>query len=226
MKKLLSILACLAITGHALADELNVVDISIKPGENKVVSVELLNPEHIYTLLEFTLTLPEGIGIAKDEDGEWAAELNASRFHDTHTLEVEEIGEHVYKFLVYSGLNKATKGTSGEIISLTLAADADAPIGQKQGIFSEQLFVDPDKNGYNPDDKTFNIKIGGVLGDADGNGEVEIADALAVVNYILTNGNPTGDFVFETANIVDDEVISIADAVAIVNIILNGGLSE
>ena len=86
--------------------------------------------------------------------------------------------------------------------------------------------MDPDKNGYNPDDKTFNIKIGGVLGDADGNGEVEIADALAVVNYILTNGNPTGDFVFETANIVDDEVISIADAVAIVNIILNGGLSE
>ena len=63
------------------------------------------------------------------------------------------------------------------------------------------------------------VYIGGFPGDADGNGKLEMADALAVVNYILTNGKPADNFMFEAANIVDDGVISIADAVTIINAI-------
>ena len=65
-----------------------------------------------------------------------------------------------------------------------------------------------------------------VTGDANGDGEVTIADVVAVVNYITTNGNPAGQFIESAADVDGIEGISIADAVAIVNIILNGGLSE
>ncbi len=63
-----------------------------------------------------------------------------------------------------------------------------------------------------------------VKGDANGDGEVTITDAVSIVNYIL--GNPSPGFVIEAANVngdVDDEgkpVISITDAVGVVNIIL------
>jgi hypothetical protein len=67
-------------------------------------------------------------------------------------------------------------------------------------------------------------------GDANGDGQVTITDAVAIVNYIL--GNPSANFNLEAANVngdTDDEgkpKITITDAVAVVNIILNSGSSS
>ena len=63
-----------------------------------------------------------------------------------------------------------------------------------------------------------------IPGDANGDGQVTITDAVAIVNYIL--GNASADFNPEAANVngdYDDEGkpnITITDAVAVVNIIL------
>lgn len=71
------------------------------------------------------------------------------------------------------------------------------------------------------------LSVTTVKGDANGDNNVSITDAVAVVNFIL--GNPSGGFNKATANVngdVDGEgnpVISITDAVGVVNIILNGG---
>ena len=61
-----------------------------------------------------------------------------------------------------------------------------------------------------------------VAGDVNGDGSVTIKDAIAVVNYILTNGHPTGNFVFSAADMNGDKAITISDATAIVNRILKG----
>ncbi len=61
-----------------------------------------------------------------------------------------------------------------------------------------------------------------VAGDVNGDGSVTIKDAIAVVNYILTNGHPTGNFVFSAADMNGDKTITISDATAIVNRILKG----
>ena len=64
------------------------------------------------------------------------------------------------------------------------------------------------------------ISLGKVLkGDANGDGFVTIADAVAVVNYSL--GNASGNFVFEAADVNGDNKVTITDAVGIVNMILN-----
>ncbi len=66
-------------------------------------------------------------------------------------------------------------------------------------------------------------------GDANGDGQVTITDAVAVVNYIL--GNPSENFNKAAANVNGDTdehgepIISITDAVGVVNIILNNGAS-
>ena len=217
--KIIFLLLLLAMTSNIHADELYVTDFFIMPGESKTVSVELTNPDHTYNALQFVLTLPSGLSIAKTSEGKLAVVPNSERLAD-FSININEVGEGVYQFLIYI-IDQDTfiSGTSSEIFSIILTASADAETGSKQGIFSEQLFV-IDEEGYEPADKTFNIRIGSIPGDANGDEVVSIADAVAAVNYILTNGQPTGNFVFGAANMDDDEIITIADAIAIVNKIL------
>ena len=55
-------------------------------------------------------------------------------------------------------------------------------------------------------------------GDTNGDGVVDIADAVNIVNYIV--GKPTSVFINATAEVNGDGVIDIADAVRIVNLIV------
>ena len=57
-----------------------------------------------------------------------------------------------------------------------------------------------------------------IKGDANGDHEVNIKDAVSVVNYLF--GSPSENFVPEAADINEDDCITITDAVGIVNISL------
>jgi hypothetical protein len=58
------------------------------------------------------------------------------------------------------------------------------------------------------------------LGDANSDGVVDVADVVAVVNYILNK--PGENFNEQVADVNGDGVIDVADVVAVVNIILKG----
>ena len=60
-----------------------------------------------------------------------------------------------------------------------------------------------------------------IKGDANGDGVVNIADAMAVVNYILNDGTVTGNFYFYAADTNNDYLITIEDVVAIVEMSLD-----
>ena len=70
------------------------------------------------------------------------------------------------------------------------------------------------------------VEMAAKPGDANGDGEVTIADVATVVNYITTNGNPAGQFIEGAADVDGVEGITITDAIAIVNMILSSGSSE
>ena len=57
-----------------------------------------------------------------------------------------------------------------------------------------------------------------VKGDVNGDGSVDIADAICIVNHIV--GKPTSVFVDAAADVNDDGAVDIADAVRIVNLIV------
>jgi len=57
-----------------------------------------------------------------------------------------------------------------------------------------------------------------IPGDATGDGKVSIADAVAIIDYILNDGSTP--LVFEAADMNGDGKISIADAVAVIDFIL------
>ena len=56
-------------------------------------------------------------------------------------------------------------------------------------------------------------------GDANGDGEVDVDDAEAIMNYLL--GNPPAGFNVAAADVNGDGVVDIADAVAVLNEIMN-----
>ncbi len=62
-----------------------------------------------------------------------------------------------------------------------------------------------------------------VCGDADGEGQVNVSDAVYIINYVFTGGNPPVPNEAGDAN--EDELVNVSDAVYILNYIFTGGLS-
>ena len=57
-----------------------------------------------------------------------------------------------------------------------------------------------------------------VKGDVNGDTDIDIADAVCIVNYVV--GKPTPAFVLKAADVNGDGDVDIADAVRIVNLIV------
>lgn len=81
-------------------------------------------------------------------------------------------------------------------------------------INGELLFDDPDS------DINLIVSFGNscILGDANSDGVVDIADAIGLVNRIL--GKSTSEFDEQSADVNKDGVVDITDAIAIINLIL------
>lgn len=150
----------LAMAGNALAAELSVADFSIMPGQQQEVEVALNNADYECIMLDFWMSLPEGVTIAKDEDGELMYEESSARFRKSHSMEVTEKEGNIYRILIFSTKNETLKGTSGTLFTLTLEAAANAPQGQQQGRFYNQIFSDADRQEHNPADVSFYITVG------------------------------------------------------------------
>ena len=150
----------LAIAGNALAAELTVADFSIVPGQQQEVAVAFNNADYECIMLDFWMSLPEGVTLAKDDDGELMYEESSTRFRKSHSMEVAEKEGNTYHILIFSTKNETLKGTSGTLFTLTLEAAANAPQGQQQGRFYNQIFSDADKQEHNPADVSFNIAVG------------------------------------------------------------------
>ena len=63
-----------------------------------------------------------------------------------------------------------------------------------------------------------------IPGDANGDGIVDVADIVYIVNHIM--GNPASDFNFKNADVDKDGVIDVADITLVVNIIMQANASQ
>lgn len=219
--RLYLLMALLTLVGNAVADDVTISDVSIAAGETKSISIEFNNPTKDYIAFEFWLKLPNGIRVEYDEMGDLMALLNDSRANG-HVLEVSEPNnDGIYHFLGYSGRNKSLRGSSGELINLTIHCAEDAEVGSFSASVYDLIFSDPNKVEVDFADFSFGVNItgGNIMGDVNGDGKVNIADAVAVVGYIMEK--PPLNFIKKYADINQDNSINISDVIGIVNIILN-----
>ena len=214
----------LALAGSTQADEVKVPNVSMMSGESKTLSVELEN-ETTMIAFEFWMRLPEGVTIAKDEDGDFAVTKNSTRL-GKHDLTVALDNDGRYHFLCYSNPIRNIKNNSGELLSIELVCAENVADGNYTGSIENVIFSDQDKNRIDLADCSFDVTIGTatIAGDVNSDTDISIADVTALVNIILGKDNEEPyKYNHKAADVNGDGAISIADVTALVNVILGKG---
>ena len=211
----------LALAGSTQADEVKVPNVSMMSGESKTLSVELEN-ETTMIAFEFWMRLPEGVTIAKDEDGDFAVTKNSTRL-GKHDLTVALDNDGRYHFLCYSNPIRNIKNNSGELLSIELVCAENVADGNYTGSIENVIFSDQDKNRIDLADCSFDVTIGTatIAGDVNSDTDISIADVTALVNIILGKDNEEPyKYNHKAADVNGYGAISIADVTALVNKIL------
>ena len=142
MKRLLLLLLTCICIKIIMAQQpvLAIKQLSIAQGDVAQLEVSLENASANCTAFQFDLTLPAGISIKKDGEGQMMAKLNDDRVSD-HRFHVSEILSNTYRFLAYSMNNANIAGSSGTLIEITLNAEADNSLGTVEGQINNGLLV-------------------------------------------------------------------------------------
>lgn len=196
-------------------------DITIIPAYTSDLSVSLSNNE-IIGGLQFVLTLPKGISIATDEDGEFLVKTT-DRTKELYT-NCEKMDNGSYRIILMSTNGATVAPGEGDIIKVKLTCDENATTGNHVISFSS-IILSPRLGNVliNERNKDFTVnltinKVSKFRGDANGDYTVNITDVLVIVDYVLNR--PLKSFIFTNADFNCDGSVNITDALLIVDIIL------
>jgi hypothetical protein len=162
--------------------------------------------------------LPNGITLAKDEDGDVIRTLGSRA--SKHVLEVSDRGNGIYHFLCYSNTNKVFTGNDGELLSVEFVCDESMSEGTYEATVKNIILSDPDLKKITLADYTFGVEvINADPGDVNNDGDINVMDVVQTVAYIMGNG--TADFIFGAADMDNDGSINVVDLVRIVSMIMS-----
>ena len=194
-------------------------DISCLKGKTVTLAISLLNKGQVAGL-QFDLKLPEGMILSEEYDNQMPVELTWRGSRMTVAYNYNQTNK-VYSFAVLSLDGSVMLGNEGEFLNIPLFITDDAAEGDNE-ILLNQIFI------TTPEGESLYLKSAKVLleilgqsyqtGDANGDGSLDIADAVSVVNYVVGKRNTS--FIRSAADANNDGVIDIADAVRIVNLVV------
>jgi len=97
-------------------------DFTISKGETKELYLDVENPDMEVTLVQFDMTLPQGLSFVYEDD-ELVADIERTTYKK-HSLDYNEL-DGFMRFLLSSSSNKTLSGNSGRVLTITLAADSE-----------------------------------------------------------------------------------------------------
>ena len=215
------------VKSKSVAEFDNVVyfnDATVLKNCESVLALQLKNATGI-TAIQFDLALPEGVTIAKNANGTaYGITFEEERADaTTHTLNSALQEDGTIRVLCYSTASEIFLNNEGTVLYFPIIVP-DLNRGTYNLILQNIVITDKVGNKTNID------AIGSVLnvveatpGDANGDDEVDVADIVAVANYIL--GNSGNEFLAEAADYDSDGTIDVADIVNIANHILGGNMA-
>ncbi len=160
MKKIvLGVLALFCFATIAWADGLTVATVSIQPGKPAPVQVVLNNSGESYRAVLFTLTLPAGITIVKDEYDEPVITADDAILAAGYSATSNQLTDNTYRFAVVSTSgNKNIPEECGPLFTFTLEAAATLATGTDlTATLSEIKLTDAWAVDHDADDATFTI---------------------------------------------------------------------
>jgi len=165
----------------------------------------------------FDLVLPDGVTVATNSSGKYIDAL--SDRHDDHTRTFNYKGDNTYSLSTLSGNSEELTGNDGAIRLLTLHVADNVD----EGVYAIQIknasYSKTDGTLVTLPNTTSSVTVEDyVLGDVNGNGGVDIGDAVSIVNYLV--GKESSTFVAKAADTNKNGQVDIGDAVTIVNFLV------
>ena len=200
------------------------VDVSVKVYEPNEINGDGKNTKNGYC---FTFGLENYTEIvAVQMNLEWLPGMSTSTLQlvpterlKNHSHLVTELGNGTYQVLIYSMSNTPIEGNEGALFSLDFTASDGTEYRDTELQVTDIVLSNAKGKNYASEvNVSIKATFDTVLGDVNGDGLVNIADAIGLVNYILGKAAFEVDELAADAN--EDGILNITDAIAIVNLIL------
>lgn len=142
----------------------------------------------------------------------------------SHSASVTEIGEGVYRVLVYSMTNSAVGGNSGELFTLQFVNDGSVNFNNSEIVIDG--IVLSDARGVNAASQTSLTKSVGyyLLGDVTCDDKVNVMDVMSLSNYIL--GKIPSKFDERAGDATGDGKLNVMDVMSVSKIIMSGTVTK
>lgn len=134
----LFLLGCLAST-CGWADNLAIERFDIPAGGTVDIDICMENPSQEYVALQFDVYLPDGVEVAVDEYGDYLYFLS-TRLRN-HDLIMDKHKDGFYRFMVYDLRNRAIRGATGSLMTLTLCAADTISTGEVTCYIRNQMLT-------------------------------------------------------------------------------------
>lgn len=221
----------LAIMGCWATDGLTISPLTLTEGSSGTLVVNL-EQETVgkYCAFQFDLYLPEGVEIVSETGTNGNPDYSGS-----FTLTSSRVSGHIvnysqrdgfWRIMVYS--NKGSKGTfsdtEGAVLEIKVTTNDQFAVGTKVGNVKNIVltYTQDLTTSYLQNDFTYTFtgeEQSYLLGDVNGDGMVNVADFMAVSQYIRQlNPSP---FIFEAADVDGNGTINVSDMMGISQIIRN-----
>ena len=195
-------------------------------GSQQTLSVKMKNTAEIQGF-GFDLYLPEGVTVAKDEDGFNRVSLSTERTTEKKTdyFDSNIMADGALRVLASSTGGYTISGTDGEIVQVVVNISETMEEGDYPVILKEIALSDNNSQGYETAYVKSTLTVSSYTpGDVDGNGKINVVDFTAIANYIL--GKAPAGFIEKAADVSGDGKANVVDLTAVANIILYGRATE
>lgn len=181
----------------------------------------LLTDEEVVSGFQFDLALPADVTVPTDKDGQLMAKLGSRA--SSHTITASKVGEGLYRFVVVSMANKPITQGEGDVMTITLEADANMAMQEYEVKLQDIGLTVKQGSDFveiHPRDNTAKLTVTDVVpGDVNGDGNVSVTDVISIISYVLED-EPTR-FIFNAADVNHDGQVTVTDAIIVIDMILN-----
>ncbi len=198
--------------------------VASRSGKILTLSVKMKNSVPMESF-GFDLVLPEGVFVATDEDGFALAELSTERTTARKTNHFDALfkPDGSLNVQAYSSIGYTISGNDGEIALITIKIASTLVEGTYPIILKEISMGDASATSYRVESVTSALTIPSyILGDANADGYVDVADLTAISHKILERPDASFNQIAADAN--GDGFIDVGDLTAVSHIILWGSV--
>ena len=214
-RSLITLLMVVAATfGVAATDHLYIEDFTINPGETALVEI-LLENEVQYTAFQADLYLPDGLTLDRQ-----SVALTDRKAAD-HMIATSQLADGAIRLMSYSMSVQPYSGTNGALVTMAVMA-SETLTGPVVIELRNSRVTTPGGRETTLENTSCTVNTF-LLGDVNGDGRVNVSDAILLINYLI-NENQSGQvpsgFNSAAADFNRDGLVNVSDASTLINHIL------